>query len=66
MKLTESPGKAEYLNVYLHEDGLPLEHALMATARCGLGSLLVFRFIYRERFMLLGLSARIDPLRAGM
>lgn len=49
-------------NQLLHGDSLALDHALITTAQIGLGSLMVFRLIFRERFDLLGISDTIDSL----
>lgn len=49
-------------NQFLHGDSLALDHALKTTAQIGLGSLMVFRLIFRERFDLLGLRDTIDAL----
>ncbi len=49
-------------NQILHKDSSALDHALVTTAQVGLGSLRVFRLIFRERFDLLGLGDTIEEL----
>lgn len=50
-------------NQYLHGDSAALDHALRSTAQTGLGSLLVFQHIYKERFDILGLRDTIESLK---
>jgi len=47
----------------LHGDSRALDHALGTTAQIGLGSLLVFQLIYKERFDHLGLRETIESLK---
>jgi len=49
-------------NLFLHGDSLALDLALKTTAQVSLGSLMVFRLIFKERFHLLRLSDTIDAL----
>jgi hypothetical protein len=63
MEINSGGNSKEYLQIYLHSDGLALEHALKTTAQCGLGSLLVFQCIYPERFALLGINEKLYRLR---
>ena len=66
MKRVGETDSEAYHHMYLHGDGVSLEQALKTTAECGLGSLLVFRFIFAERFALLGISEKMDRLRQSM
>jgi hypothetical protein len=66
MKKAHERNNNEYLQIYLHDDSLALERALKTTAECALGSLLIFRFIFAERFMLLGISEKMNSLRQSM
>jgi hypothetical protein len=50
-------------NQFLHGDSPALDHALRSTAQIGLGSLLVFQLIYKDRFDLLGLHDTIESLK---
>ena len=63
IEIRHGANSKEYLPIYLHGDGLALEHALKMTAQCGLDSLLVFQCIYPERFALLGISENLHLLR---
>lgn len=56
----------EYLQVYLSGDDMNLAHALKSTAQIGIGALYIFRQLFKERFDILGVTARIDPLRAKL
>lgn len=47
----------------LHGDSKALDHALRTTAQIGLGSLLVFQLIYKDRFDNLGLREAIEALK---
>lgn len=49
-------------NQFLHGDSPALDHAIKTTAQIGLGSLMVFRLIFREQFDQLGISDTIDSL----
>lgn len=61
--LTRDGDTAVIRNQFLHGDSLALEHVLKTTAQVGLGSLMVFQLIFKERFDLLGLRDIIDELR---
>ncbi len=50
-------------NQFLHGDSSALDHALRTNAQIGLGSLMVFQLIYKERFDLLGLHDTIESLK---
>ena len=65
-KIGDCAKSKEYLQIYLHGDGLALELALKTTAQCGLGGLLVFECIYPERFALLGMTEELHRLRRKM
>ena len=60
--MTTEGDTAVIRNQFLHGDSLALDHALKTTAQIGLGSLMVFRLIFREQFDLLGLRDTIDAL----
>jgi hypothetical protein len=52
--------------LYLHGDDLALKHGMIFVARVGLCSLFIFAQVFGLRFMLLGLSERIQKLRQGL
>ena len=66
LKIEGALRSKRYLSIYCHGDGPALEHALKTSAQIGLGSLLIFRFIFPDRFAVLGISERIDRLRQSM
>jgi hypothetical protein len=50
-------------NQYLHSgDSSALDHALHTSAQIGLGSLIVFQLIYKERFGILDLQDKVESL----
>lgn len=51
--------------IYLHEDGLQLAHALKTVIEVGIGALHIFQFVFTDRFALLGLRDRIKALGAS-
>lgn len=55
--------RVEFETVFLHGDGLQLEHALKTTGQVGLWALHVFQLIYPERFMLLGVKDSLEKIR---
>lgn len=63
MILKRKKDRIELQQIYLHGDSLSLDYALKSTAQVGLGSLCVFRHIFRERFDILGVSDVIGELR---
>lgn len=66
MKRIKENGQTRWEQVYLHGDGIELEHALKYTAQAGLCCLHIFAHIFTERFVLLGLVPRIRALREGL
>jgi len=65
--MTKQKTEAEerYLFVYLHQNGLAVDHALLFARQVGLCSLLIFQNVFPERFMLLGLRDKLIELRKG-
>jgi len=55
--------ESRWIQVYLHEDGLALDNALVSTARTGLCCLFIFAQIFETRFQLLGLDQQMQALR---
>jgi hypothetical protein len=66
MTLEAGTDKTTFQNFYLHGDGVPLDHAFKVTAQVGLGSLLMFEHIFRDRFRLLAIDAELQKLRSGL
>ena len=52
--------------IYLHSDGLVLDHSLRTLAQVGVCVLLIFQEIFREQFELLGVSSELLKLRKGL
>lgn len=66
VSLKKDDSRHEYQYLALHGDSLPLDHALKATAQVGVGGLLVFRHVFKERMEILELSDKIDQLRSQL
>lgn len=61
--IDEQAGAKNFQNIYLHGDAVSLDHALKMTAQVGLGSLLMFEHIFRDRFRLLAIDVELQKLR---
>ena len=64
--MTDLGDRISYDSIYLHEDGLALEHALKTTAQTGVCALEILQGAFRERFELLGVHADLLRLRKGL
>ena len=56
----------EVNSIYLHSDGLVLDHSLRTLAQVGVCVLLIFQEIFREQFELLGVSSELLKLQKGL
>lgn len=61
--IEEESDKKTYQSLYLHGDGIFLDHAIKTAAQIGLGSLLIFEHIFRDCFRLLGINFELQELR---
>lgn len=59
-------GGKEFLQIYLHGDGVRLDHTLLVAARVGISALEVVQETFPERFELLGVRHAILNLRSGL
>jgi len=66
LKLIESDDKREYLQLCLHGDGIPMQYGLKTTAQAGICILQIFQDVFKGRFELLGVRARVLELRKGL
>lgn len=66
MTEAEVPEGTRFEQRLLQDDGLPMDYALITTARAGLCSLDILRLPYDARFMLLGIKGRVLALRRGL
>lgn len=55
--------RIEFQTVFLHKDGVQMDHALKTTGQVGLWALHAFQLLYRERFMLLGVNESLEEIR---
>lgn len=63
LRIEQRADRTTFQNMYLHGDGAALDQTLRATAQVGLGSLLVFEWIFGARFRLLGIDLELRKLR---
>lgn len=66
MKMTDLGDRKLYESIYLHGDGLALDHALKTTAQTGVCALDILQAVLPERFELLGVRADLLELRKGL
>ena len=63
MTMTESPDRKDFGAKLLDDDDLALAHAAKTSAQIGLGALLLFEIIFRDRFRILGIDLDLETLR---
>jgi hypothetical protein len=63
LTIKDTEGRREYQQIFMHGDGLALEHALITTARVGVCALETSQNLYSARYELLGIRAVILELR---
>lgn len=66
LTIIESENEKRFEQIYLHGDGLALDHALKNTARVGLCTLEILECVFQARFELLGVRAAMIELRKGL
>lgn len=68
MKIDDDPAadRVHIQQLYLHGDGLTMDHAQKTTAQIGVCSLHLFQWIFKERFSLLGVTERLQELKKGL
>jgi len=66
LKITDLGDRKLYESIYLHEEGLALDHALKTTAQTGVCALEILKEVFPERFELLGVRAALLELRKGL
>lgn len=66
MRLSKDVTRTQFLNIYLHSDGLQLEMGLKTAAQAGVCALEIFQEIFSARFELLGVRADLLRLRKGV
>ena len=66
MSITDVDAGKRFDSVYLHGDGLALDHALRATAQAGVCALEILSEVFPARFELLGVRAEVLELRKGL
>jgi hypothetical protein len=66
LQIRETEHRKEFLQVYMHADGVALDHGLKATAQVGVCALETMQNLYGPRYELLGVRAAILDLRRGL
>jgi hypothetical protein len=61
-KINKTEDQTEYLQIYLHDDGLALDFSLKSCAQVGIWSLSIYQLIYPEKFLLLGIKSELEAL----
>jgi hypothetical protein len=65
MQMKDADDVRHVMHLYLHGDGIQLQHALKLTAQTGLCSLHILQHIFAERFALIGLRDRLMQLQTS-
>jgi hypothetical protein len=66
MHVVEEKSRKVFQQVYMHADGVVMDHGLVATARVGLCALETMQNIFGPRYEILGVRAAILDLRRGL
>jgi hypothetical protein len=64
--LEECDHGQEFRQIYLHGEGLTLDHGLKTTAQAGVCALEILQEVFKARFELLGVRAELLRLRRGL
>ncbi|MEO2219451.1 hypothetical protein ABGV49_20555 [Chromobacterium vaccinii] len=63
MQMRAGGDDVEFLHLYVVDDGPALAHATKTGAQVGLGALLIFRMMFKERFDILEITPKLDELK---
>lgn len=66
MTMKEFTDRKLFESIYLHGDGLTLDHALKSTAQTATCALEIFQAVYPERYDVLGVASSLLELRKGL
>lgn len=66
LTITKGEDRTHFTQAYLQGDGIGLDHVLKTLAQAGLTALLIYRFLFPEKFLLLGLDEEIEKIRRGL
>lgn len=66
LAVEERVSGTEFQQIYLHGDGLALDHGIKTTAQTGVCALEILREVFTARFELLGVRAELLRLRKGL
>ena len=64
--IEEKDGDIKLQQIYASGVNMQQRHAMKSAAQVGVCSLYILREIFKERFDILGLTARLDKLRSGL
>lgn len=62
-KIEENADAVNFLQIYLHGDGLLMDFAIKSCAQVGVWNLSIFQLVYPEKFQLLGVKVWLEELR---
>ncbi len=65
-KMVHEQDHIQFLQIYLHNDDISLDHALKTTAQTGICALRLAQFTMKEKFELLGVREGIDRAQQGL
>lgn len=66
MRVIDQGDQKTYESIYLHGDGIALDHAIKTTAQTGVCALEILQAAFPERFEILGVRADLLELRKGL
>jgi hypothetical protein len=66
LRIVQHVGRKEFQQIYLHGEGLMLDHGLRTTAQAGVCALEILQDVFKDRFELLGVRATLLNLRRGL
>lgn len=66
LRINEEPLHVEFKTIYLDDDIEHIKSTLKTIAQTGVCALSLFRPIYKERYDILGVTARIDHIKQGL
>lgn len=66
LQINDTEARREFLQIYMHGDGVALESGLKTTAQVGVCALETLQNLYGARYELLGVRAAILELRRGL
>ena len=66
LAINKQGDRREFQQIYLHSDGLTLDHALKTTAQAGVCAMEILQEVFSERFELLGIRDELLEIKKGL